>query len=59
VKRKGVKRQQRQAEPKAVNGPDTLSLLPMEIQTGDRFADQGFEWQVMTHPAALHRCACG
>ena len=28
-------------------------------QTGDRFADEGFEWQVMTHPAALHRCACG
>ena len=21
--------------------------------------DQGFEWQVMTHPAALHRGACG
>jgi hypothetical protein len=54
VKRKGVKRQQRQAEPKAANAPDTLSLLPMEIQIGDRFTDQGFEWQVMTRPAVLH-----
>ena len=32
----------------------SLSLLPMEIQIGDRFTDEGFEWQVMTHPAALH-----
>ena len=55
MKRKAVKRRQRLAEPKAANGPDTLSLLlPMEIQIGDRFTDQGFEWQVMTHPAALH-----
>ena len=26
----------------------------MEIQVGDRFTDQGFEWQVLTHPAAMH-----
>jgi hypothetical protein len=54
VKRKGVKPKRRQAKPETANGPDTLSLLPMEIQIGDRFTDQGFEWQVMTHPAALH-----
>jgi hypothetical protein len=50
---------QRQAKPATANGADTLSLLPVEIQIGDRFTDEGFEWQVMTHPAALHRCACG
>jgi len=32
----------------------TLSLLPMEIQIGDTLTDQGFEWQVLTRPAALH-----
>ena len=26
----------------------------MEIQVGDRFTDAGFEWEVVTHPAALH-----
>jgi hypothetical protein len=26
----------------------------MEIQIGDRFTDEGFEWHVMTHAAALH-----
>jgi len=50
-----VKPQQRRAKPEAAKGgEDTLSLLPMEIQIGDRFTDEGFEWQVMTHPAALH-----
>jgi hypothetical protein len=32
--------------------PVTASMLPMEIQIGDRFTD--FEWEVVTHPAALH-----
>jgi hypothetical protein len=26
----------------------------MEIQVGDRFIDQGEEWEVLTHPAAMH-----
>ena len=26
----------------------------MEIQVGDRFTDQSFKWQVLTHPAAMH-----
>ena len=26
----------------------------MEIQVGDRFTDQDFEWEVLTRPAALH-----
>jgi hypothetical protein len=32
----------------------TLPLLPIEIQVGDRFNDQDFEWEVLTHPASLH-----
>jgi arylamine N-acetyltransferase len=54
VKRKGVKLQQRHAKPEPAKGGDTHSLLPMEIQIGDRFTDEGFEWRVLTHPAALH-----
>ena len=36
--------------------PDTgsASVLPMEIQVGDRFSDEEFEWEVLTHPAVLH-----
>ena len=30
-----------------------LSLLPMEIQIGDRFTEGEFEWEVVTHPAAF------
>ena len=54
MKRKGAKPQQRQAELQRAKDGDTLSLLPMEIQVGDRFTDHEFEWQVMTQPAALH-----
>ena len=32
----------------------TLSLLPMEIQVGDRFTAEGFEWEVVTHPTSFH-----
>jgi len=46
VSRKGVKRQRRQSKPEAAKAGDTISLLPMEIQIGDRFTDEGFEWQV-------------
>ena len=28
--------------------------MPMEIQIGDRFADAEGEWEVVSHPAALH-----
>jgi hypothetical protein len=35
-------------------GPGPATLLPMEIQIGDRFSDHEFEWEVVTHPAALH-----
>jgi hypothetical protein len=49
-----VKHQERPAKAKTAKGGTAVSLLPMEIQIGDRFTDEGFEWQVMTHPAALH-----
>jgi len=26
----------------------------MNVQVGDRFTDQGFEWQVLSHPTAIH-----
>jgi len=56
VKRKGVKRSQRQAKPDTAKAGDakTVSLLPMEIQVADRLTDHGFEWEVLTHPATLH-----
>ena len=34
-------------------GKGTLSLLPMEIQIGDRFTEGEFEWEVVTHPAGF------
>jgi hypothetical protein len=47
TKRKG-------SEPAARPAEDVVSALPMEIQVGDRFTDDGFEWEVMTHPAVVH-----
>jgi hypothetical protein len=29
-------------------------VLPMDIRVADRFTDNGFEWEVLSHPAALH-----
>jgi hypothetical protein len=52
VKRKDAKSQQRRA--RAQDTDATVSILPMEIQIGDRFANHDFEWEVLTHPAALH-----
>jgi hypothetical protein len=49
-----VKHQERPAKDKTAKGGTAVSLLPMEIQIGDRLTDEGFEWQVMTHPAILH-----
>jgi hypothetical protein len=54
VKRKGVKRQQRHAKPKPAKGGKTHSLLPMEIEIGDRFTDEEGEWEAVSHPATLH-----
>jgi hypothetical protein len=34
-------------------GAATASVLPMEIQIGDRFTDAEGEFEVVSHPAAL------
>jgi hypothetical protein len=31
-----------------------LSLLPMQIQVGDRFTDEAGEWEILVHPSVLH-----
>ena len=49
MKRKAAKPR---PEPRSADG--THSVLPMEIQVGDRLTDAGFEWEVVSHPAALH-----
>jgi len=56
VKRKGTNAEQPHGKAPAARDADTgtVHLLPMEIQVGDRFTDQDFEWEVVTHPAALH-----
>ena len=43
--------QTRPAEP-PVSG--SASVFPKDIQVGDRFTEQGFEWEVLTHPTAMH-----
>jgi hypothetical protein len=56
AKRQAAKPQQPPARARAAGEPDpgSASVLPMEIQIGDRFTDQGEEWEVLTHPAAMH-----
>jgi hypothetical protein len=56
VSPKDAKSHQRQAKPEPAQGQGaaTVSVLPMEIQVGDRFTDHDFEWEVLTHPAVLH-----
>lgn len=51
-----LKRQQPPAKAPAAQEPDTgsSSVLPLEIKVGDRFTDQGFEWEVVTHSTAMH-----
>jgi hypothetical protein len=56
VSRKHAKSNKRLAKPSAGQnaGTATVSVLPMEIQVGDRFSDQDFEWEVVTRPEVLH-----
>jgi hypothetical protein len=56
VKRRDVKSKQRPPKARTAQEPDAaiVSLLPMEIQIGNRFTDHDFEWEVATHPAAIH-----
>ena len=57
MSRKGGKSRKGPAKADAAQNADagTVSVLPMEIQVGDRFTEQGFEWEVVTHPTAMHR----
>ena len=55
MKRKRAKSDPKKAEapaPSAAGG--ATSLLPMELQIGDRFTDHGFDWELVSHPAVLH-----
>lgn len=56
AKRNAAKRQQPPAKVHAGQEPDTgsASVLPLEIKIGDGFTAEGFEWQVLTHPRAMH-----
>lgn len=53
MKRKQPKRPRRSEAPACDPDTGSASVLPMEIQIGDRFTDQGFEWEVLTHAVAL------
>jgi len=56
VSRQGRKPHARRAKPAAASsaGAGTISILPMDIQIGDRFTDEEGEWEVVSHPATLH-----
>ena len=56
MKRKAAKREQPPATAPASEEPDagSASVLPMDLQVGDRFTAEGFEWEVLTHPTAMH-----
>jgi hypothetical protein len=56
VSRKGARSHKRVARPSVTHeaATATVSVLPMELQIGDRFTDHDFEWEVLTHPAVLH-----
>jgi hypothetical protein len=56
VSRKGGRPHKRSAKPDSAQNADaeTVSVLPMELQIGDRFTDHDFEWEVVTRPEVLH-----
>ena len=49
-----MKHQERPAKGKPAKGDTAVSLLPTEIQIGDRFTDEEGEWEVVSRPATLH-----
>jgi hypothetical protein len=51
--RKSRRRRGKNAEAKDGKA-QSFSLLPMDIQMGDRFTDEEGEWEVVSHPATLH-----
>jgi len=52
-KRKGSKPPAKAAAAE-IPGGGSASIFPKDIQVGDRFTEQGFEWEVLTHPTAIH-----
>jgi hypothetical protein len=56
VTRKGAKSRHRRAKPSPIQAADAgiISILPREIQIGDRFTDEEGRWEVVSHPATLH-----
>ena len=56
MKRKAAKVTQRPAKARAPQEPEdeSASVLPMDLQVGDRFTAEGFEWEVLTHPTSMH-----
>jgi hypothetical protein len=55
VSRKAGKSNQQRRKPRVADRDTaTLSVLPMDIQIGDRFTDEEGEWEVVSHPATLH-----
>src|SRR4030095_5317156 len=51
-----AKAQQSPATAPTSQEPDagSASVLPMDLEGGDRFMAEGFEWEVLTHPTAMH-----
>jgi hypothetical protein len=37
-----------------VSGAGSGAVLPMDLRVGDRFTEQGFEWEVVSRPEVLH-----
>jgi hypothetical protein len=56
LSRKGAKSHTRPAKRDETQNADAapVSILPMEIQVGDRFSDAEGEWEVVGHLATLH-----
>jgi hypothetical protein len=56
VKRRAAKPPQPQPTAPGSQEPDagSASVLPMDLQVGDRFTAEGFEWEVLTHPTSMH-----
>jgi hypothetical protein len=54
MSRRGVKPRRAKLAAEQRADAATVSVLPMDIQIGDRFIDEEGEWEVVSHPATLH-----
>ena len=48
-----MKRKPTKPRPEPAGADATRSLLPMELQVGDRLTGAGLEWEVVTHPTVF------